>query len=192
MAPMTARPSRLRPISQAATAHVSGIAPGVWRESYEPDANRPATTVRAVTPNSGSTLGGTSVDVTGANFAAGAQVTFGGVAATVCQVVSSTRLPQRPHSTPPEPVDVAVSAGGRAGNLPARSPTSRPAKIPNEPPMIHVADSAGQPRDEPAQFADLGEEIPSRRRSPMQSRRRIAGLRVERRTSGRSAAPADR
>src|SRR4029077_9328211 len=39
-------------------------------------------TIGAVTPNSGSTLGGTTVTITGTNFVAGATVTMGGTAAS--------------------------------------------------------------------------------------------------------------
>ena len=39
-------------------------------------------TVTSVSPNNGTTAGGTSVTITGTNFATGATVTFGGTAAT--------------------------------------------------------------------------------------------------------------
>jgi hypothetical protein len=48
--------------------------------------------VSSVTPNSGSTGGGTAVTVTGTNFATGATVTFGSGAATNVVVVSSTTI----------------------------------------------------------------------------------------------------
>ena len=47
-------------------------------------------TVTSVSPNTGSTAGGTAVTITGTNFAAGATVTFGATAATNVVVVSST------------------------------------------------------------------------------------------------------
>ena len=40
--------------------------------------------VTSVSPNSGTTLGGTAITVTGANFAAGVQVTVGGAADDQC------------------------------------------------------------------------------------------------------------
>ena len=49
-------------------------------------------TVTSVSPNSGSTAGGTAVTITGANFATGATVTFGTTAATKVVVVSSTSI----------------------------------------------------------------------------------------------------
>ncbi len=52
----------------------------------------PAPTVTVVSPNSGSTAGGTSVTITGTNFVATPAVTFGGTAATSEVLVSSTTL----------------------------------------------------------------------------------------------------
>ena len=49
-------------------------------------------TVSSVSPNSGSTAGGTAVTITGTNFASGATVTFGAAAATNVVVVSSTSI----------------------------------------------------------------------------------------------------
>ena len=49
-------------------------------------------TVSSVSPNSGSTAGGTAVTITGTNFAAGATVTFGSTAATNVVVVNSTTI----------------------------------------------------------------------------------------------------
>ena len=46
----------------------------------------------SVSPNNGSTTGGTAVTITGTNFAAGATVTFGGTAATNVVVVNSTTI----------------------------------------------------------------------------------------------------
>jgi hypothetical protein len=49
-------------------------------------------TVSSVSPNSGSTLGGTAVTIAGTNFATGATVTLGGTAATNVDVVNSTTI----------------------------------------------------------------------------------------------------
>ena len=56
-----------------------------WRQPERADTAAPATEpdgFGAVTPAAGTTLGGTTVTVTGTNFAAGATVTIGGAAAT--------------------------------------------------------------------------------------------------------------
>ncbi len=52
----------------------------------------PVPTVSSVSPNSGSTAGGTAVTITGTNFVAGATVTFGATAATNVVVVNSTTI----------------------------------------------------------------------------------------------------
>ena len=49
-------------------------------------------TVSAISPNNGTTAGGTAVTITGTGFQSGATVTVGGVAATSVNVVSSTTL----------------------------------------------------------------------------------------------------
>ncbi len=49
-------------------------------------------TVSSISPNSGTTLGGTAVMITGTNFAGGATVTFGGTAATNVVVVNGTTI----------------------------------------------------------------------------------------------------
>jgi len=52
----------------------------------------PAPTISSISPSSGTTLGGTAVTVTGANFATGAVVKIGGVNATSTTFVSPTTL----------------------------------------------------------------------------------------------------
>ena len=52
----------------------------------------PAPTVTAITPNSGTTNGGTPVTITGTGFLAGATVSVGGTAATGVTVVNSTSI----------------------------------------------------------------------------------------------------
>ncbi len=52
----------------------------------------PAPTVTAISPNSGSTAGGTPVTITGTGFLAGATVSLGGTAATGVTVVNSTSI----------------------------------------------------------------------------------------------------
>ncbi len=52
----------------------------------------PAPTVTSITPNTGTTAGGTSVTIAGTGFVAGATVSLGGTAATAVNVVSSTSI----------------------------------------------------------------------------------------------------
>ncbi|PTL79262.1 IPT/TIG domain-containing protein [Vitiosangium sp. GDMCC 1.1324] len=75
--------------------------------------------VSSVSPNTGSTKGGTVITVRGINFAPNARVTLGGVDATNVVVASSTSLTAitPPHATP-ETVDVVVlNPGGANGRL---------------------------------------------------------------------------
>jgi len=59
----------------------------------------PAPTVTSVTPNSGSTLGGTDITITGTGFSAGVTVKIGGVPATVGVVTSTTIATTTPAGT---------------------------------------------------------------------------------------------
>ncbi|WP_423064228.1 IPT/TIG domain-containing protein [Candidiatus Paracoxiella cheracis] len=86
-----------------------------------------------VSPNIGSTAGGTDVTITGSGFTGATEVTFDGVAATNCTVVNDTTIT---CTTPPHAVgsvNVAVTGPGGTGtltngftyeNLPVPSPTT--------------------------------------------------------------------
>ncbi len=75
-------------------------------------------TVSGVSPNSGSTSGGTAVVITGSNFASGATVSFGGTPATAVSFVSSTQLNATtpPHAAGTVALSV-VNPDGTAGAL---------------------------------------------------------------------------
>ena len=74
-------------------ANVTANGP-VWRftTAGTPPNPGPAPTVTSISPNSGSTGGGTSVTITGANFQTGATVRIGGVLASSVNVVNSTSI----------------------------------------------------------------------------------------------------
>ena len=82
-------------------------------------------TVTGVSPSSGSTGGGTSVTITGTNFAPGATVTFGAgrqggdgnASATNVVVVSSTQITCITPAGNAGAVDVAVTVNGETGTL---------------------------------------------------------------------------
>jgi lysophospholipase L1-like esterase len=74
--------------------------------------------VSSVSPNSGSTSGGTVVTITGANFAAGAVVRVGGVAASSVSVVNATTITAVTGARAAGTVDVEVVVGGVVGTLP--------------------------------------------------------------------------
>jgi hypothetical protein len=74
-------------------------------------------TVTSVSPNNGSTAGGTPVTVTGTNFAAGATVTLGGTAATNVVVVSSTSITATTPAGSAGAATVTVKVNGQSGSL---------------------------------------------------------------------------
>ena len=76
-----------------------------------------APTVSSVSPNNGPAAGGTAVTITGANFAAGATVTFGGTAATNVVVVSGTQITATTPAGSVGAVTVAVTVSGQIGSL---------------------------------------------------------------------------
>ena len=73
--------------------------------------------VSSVSPNSGSTAGGTAVTITGTNFASGATVTFGGKAARNVVVVNSTTIAATTPAHAAGAVTVTVTVNGRSGKL---------------------------------------------------------------------------
>ena len=72
-------------------------------------------TVSSLSPNSGSTAGGTAVTITGTNFAPGATVTFGSAAATNVVVVSGTQITAKTPAGSAGAVTVTVTNPGAAG-----------------------------------------------------------------------------
>jgi hypothetical protein len=76
-----------------------------------------APTVSSVSPNSGSTAGGTGVTVSGANFTAGATVSFGSTPATNVAIVNGTTITATTPAGTTGAVTVTVTANGQSGSL---------------------------------------------------------------------------
>ena len=74
-------------------------------------------TVTGISPNSGSTGGGTAVTITGTNFVPGATVTFGNNAATNVAVATSTSITCNSPAGSSGAVAVTVTANGISGSL---------------------------------------------------------------------------
>lgn len=110
--------------------------------------------VSSITPSSGPAAGGTSVRIAGANFSAGASVTIGGVLATSVVVEAAWSIAATTGAHAAGPADVAVTAGGRTGSLPAAFTYEA-----SNPPVISTITVRGAKPNEPANFADVGEEI---------------------------------
>jgi len=76
--------------------------------SGNPGSGNPAPRVSAISPNTGTTNGGTAVTVTGTGFRSGATLTIGGTAATGVTVVSSTSITARTPAHAAGAADVGV------------------------------------------------------------------------------------
>lgn len=116
-------------------------------------------TVSAITPATGTTLGGTTVTVTGTNFAAGATVTIGGAAATDVAVQGATSLTARTPQRAVGAGDVVVTVAGRSGTLPGAFTFIAPSGPVNAPPAISGISSRSSRPNVPNRFADLDETI---------------------------------
>ena len=103
--------------SYSATAPISPAAPWIMQMVAFRTASTAPPTVSSVSPNSGSTLGGTAVTITGTNFAAGATATFGGAAATNVVVVNSTTITATTPAGSAGAVTVTVTVNGQNGSL---------------------------------------------------------------------------
>ena len=88
---------------------------GASSNSATPSATTP--TLGSLTPNNGLIAGGTTITITGTNFAAGASVAIGGVAATSVVVVSSTSITAVTPAHAVGVVDVSVTVSGVSGSL---------------------------------------------------------------------------
>jgi hypothetical protein len=89
----------------------------IWSEVVG-SSSPPAPTMAAVSPNSGTTAGGTSVTITGTGFSSSLTVHFGGVSATNINVTSSTSLTVTTPSHTAGTVDVQViNSDGQSGTL---------------------------------------------------------------------------
>ncbi len=119
-----------------------------------PGDNPPA--VFAIVPPNGPVSGGTPVQISGNNFAAGAEVTIGGVPATDVIVNSATSISAKTPARPSTgPADVTVTVAGKVGTL-AAAFTYQPDPIA---PVIDGITARGSRPNEPAGFADIGEAI---------------------------------
>ena len=104
--------------SNSATATLNGSGPWVMQMATFSAVSGPVPTVSGVSPNSGSTAGGTAVTITGTNFVAGATVTFGATAATNVVVVNGTTITATAPAGSAGAMTVTVTnPGGQSGNL---------------------------------------------------------------------------
>jgi hypothetical protein len=122
--------------------------------SPQPPPAQQAPTVAAVTPVSGLTSGGTTITITGTNFAAGATVTVGGAAATGVAVQSPLIITAATPAHAAGATDVVVSVNGMSASLANGFTFTAPTPA-NAPPLITGMTAQSRRRGAPAGFADL-------------------------------------
>jgi hypothetical protein len=115
--------------------------------------------VTAISPSSGSTVGGTSITITGSNFAAGAVVTLGGVNASQVNVLNAGTLTAVTGAHAAGAADVVVAVGSQRGTLPGGYTFVAPQQSANSAPVIATITLKGTKPREPEQFADIAETI---------------------------------
>jgi hypothetical protein len=155
-----------------------------------PNPGGQAPTVTAVDPRGGTTVGGTTVTITGTNFAAGAIVTVGGTPATDVAVQGPTSLTARTPQHPSGQADVVVTVGGRSGTLRNGFLFEPPSASANQPPTISGISSRSARAGAPGAFADLDDTL--QRRSPIRRRRPTSCATSGAPTPARFPAPAAR
>ncbi len=124
-----------------------------------PTPTGPTPSVTGVSPSTGTTLGGTSVTISGSNFGAGAVVAIGGTPATAITVLSATRITATTPQHAAGLADVSVSVAGRIGALRGAFTFAAPQQVTNTSPVIQAIKAQGTRKNEPAGFADVGEQI---------------------------------
>ena len=113
--------------------------------------------VQSITPNTGSTAGGTEVTIRGLRFASGATVTIGGSPAIDVVVQGGDTITARAPAASAGAADVVVSVAGRSGSL--RGGFTYVVPPNNNPPVITAIAAQGTRPQEPPDFADLSEPI---------------------------------
>lgn len=141
-------------IGAACAAGLAGCGGSPARPSQNPPPVQQAPTVVSIAPNTGTTLGGTAVTITGANFAAGASVTIGGAAATNVAVASATTITATTAQHATGAGSVVVTVGTLTGTL-ANGFTFAPPDVANTPPTITGVAAQDQRPGTPKNFADL-------------------------------------
>jgi hypothetical protein len=137
---------------------MAGCGGGDNKSPMGPSGNQ-APTVVAITPSTGLTIGGTTVTITGTNFAAGAVVSIGGAAAANIVVQSATSLTAMSPQAPAGSGDVVVTVNGMSGRLASAFNFVAPAFAVNAPPTITAVTAQSQRTRAPRGFADLSDVV---------------------------------
>jgi IPT/TIG domain len=121
-----------------------------------PPSNGPI--VSSINPNSGPSIGGTAVTISGQRFDATASVTIGGAEARNVTLVSANTLTAVTGSRNIGVVDVAVTVGGQRGVLANGFTYTAAGAVANAPPVISNLRAVGG-ANQPSGFAESAGEI---------------------------------
>ncbi|MGE0705009.1 MAG: IPT/TIG domain-containing protein [Vicinamibacterales bacterium] len=116
-------------------------------------------TVSAISPAAGSSSGGTTVTITGTNFADGATVVIGGVPAEDVDVTGATSITAVTGPRTGGVVDVVVTLNNESATLGGGYTYVEPPAGANTAPIIQGIAARGTRQNEPPRFADLSEVI---------------------------------
>jgi hypothetical protein len=135
------------PAGAAGTVDVTVVTPGGTSATSANDhfayvASTSPPTVSALSPNTGPSSGGTTVYVTGTNFAGASQVTFGGTSATFVVLGDTLIKATSPSGTAGPPVDVIVTTGSGSSAITAADKFTY---VASSPPMVAAVSPAGGP-----------------------------------------------
>ena len=114
--------------------------------------------VSSISPNSGPSIGGTTVTINGQRFDGTATVTIGGVEARNVTLVSANSLTAITGSRSIGVADVAVTVGAQRGVLANGFTYTAAGAVTNAPPVISNLQAIGG-ANQPAGFAESGGEI---------------------------------
>jgi IPT/TIG domain len=138
---------------------ILGFSGAACRGSSPGGPSPPALKVSAISPTAGSTTGTTAVTITGVDFASGATVIIGGVAASGVTVQNGTTIIATTGEHPGAgAADVVVSSGGRTATLTGAFVFVAPSGA-NRPPVIASIRSFGSRSNQPSGFADADENV---------------------------------
>jgi hypothetical protein len=145
-------------LASSVSALAALLASGCGGGGSSPIAPSNAPIVRALSPATGTSFGGTDVTITGEKFVAGSTVSFGGVPGVNVAVENGNtiRATTPPHAS--GAVDVTVS-GSTGSSILAQAFTFAAPGGSNTPPVVRSVSAKGRKPNEPAGFADLAETI---------------------------------
>lgn len=115
--------------------------------------------VSSISPNSGPSVGGTAVTISGQRFDATAAVAIGGVEARNVTFVSANTLTAVTGSRNIGAADVAVTVAGQRGVLPNGFTYTASGAVTNTPPVISSVTAVGSATRAPAGLAESNEEL---------------------------------